>query len=49
MADKPKNRLGKNLFVIGTLALSVGVMLYFLFTTDGITTLGKIIVSLRLR
>lgn len=49
MADKPKNKLGKNLFVIGTLALSVGVMLYFLFTTDGITTLGKIIVSLRLR
>ena len=37
----------KNLFVIITLGLSIGVLLYFLCTTDGITTMGEIILSLK--
>ena len=43
-----KKAIRKNLFVIITLALSTGVLLYFLFTTDGIITLGEIVTKLRL-
>ncbi len=49
MANKIAINLKKNLFVIITLALSTGILLYFLFTTDGIVTLGKIITTLKLQ
>lgn len=42
-------RFKKNLFVIITLVLSIGVLLYFLFTTDGIVTLGHIITTLNIK
>lgn len=41
--------LKKNLFVIITLVLSTAFLLYFLFTTDGIIALAKIITTLRLQ
>lgn len=47
MVAKIKSSLKKNLFVIITLVLSVGVLLYFLFTTDGITTLGHLVTRLK--
>ena len=39
----------KNLFVIITLGLSIGILLYFLYTTDGITAMGEIILTLKLQ
>ncbi|XOQ48545.1 MAG: Phosphatidylglycerol lysyltransferase [Eubacteriales bacterium] len=44
-----KETIQKNLLVIITLALSTGVLLYFLFTTEGIVALGEIITKLKLR
>ncbi|WP_411677908.1 lysylphosphatidylglycerol synthase transmembrane domain-containing protein [Caproicibacter sp.] len=47
MAEE-KRKFGKNLFVIITLILSVGILLYFLFTTGGgIETLARIAKTLR--
>lgn len=47
MAGSLKKGIRKNLFVILTLLLSAGILLYFLFTTDGIVALGEIILKLR--
>ncbi len=47
MGNKMKSGIKKNLFVIITLALSIVVLLYCLFTTDGITTLGHLITRLQ--
>lgn len=49
MQSKIKSKLKKNLFTIITLMLSVGFLLYFLFTNSGISQLGHIITTLRLR
>jgi uncharacterized protein (TIRG00374 family) len=43
MDNHAKSVLPKNLFTIITLALSVTILLYFLFTTDGIVELGHIV------
>ncbi|HEX3039437.1 MAG TPA: lysylphosphatidylglycerol synthase transmembrane domain-containing protein [Caproiciproducens sp.] len=47
MINKLKASIRKNLFVIITLVLTVGVLLYFLFTTEGITTLGRLVTQLK--
>lgn len=47
MADEKKRKLGKKLFVVITLVLSAGILLYFLYTTDGIETLGHILTTLK--
>ncbi len=47
MGNKIKNGIRKNLFVIITLVLSIGVLLYCMATTDGITTLGNLITRLQ--
>lgn len=44
MADTIK----KNIFVIITLGLSIGILLYFLYTTEGIVSIGKILMTLKL-
>ena len=49
MANHSKSVLPKNLFTIITLALSVGILLFFLFTTDGIVELGHIIRRIQLQ
>ncbi|MFU0831906.1 MAG: Phosphatidylglycerol lysyltransferase [Oscillospiraceae bacterium] len=47
MAEKTR-KLGKKIFVAATLILSVGILLYFLFTTGGgIETLARIAKTLR--
>ena len=40
MGDKIVRVLKKNLVAIITIVISMGVLLYFLFTTDGINALG---------
>ena len=47
MVSKIKSGLKKNLFVIITLTLSVGVLFYCLFTTGGLETLGRLITRLK--
>ncbi len=47
MGTRIKNGIRKNLFVIITLTLSIVVLLYCLFTTDGITTLGRLVTQLK--
>ena len=47
MGAKVLRILKKNLLAIITIAISMGVLLYFLFTTDGITALGHLASSLR--
>lgn len=47
MAAKLRKAIRKNLFVIITLVLSAGILLYFLFTTDGIIALGEIVLKLK--
>lgn len=47
MINKLKTSIRKNLFVIITLVLTVGMLLYFFFTTDGITTMGKLVTQLK--
>lgn len=47
MGAKVLRILKKNLLAIITIAISIGVLLYFLFTTDGITALGHLASSLR--
>lgn len=47
MADKLRKAFRKNLFVIITLAVSAGILLYFLFTTEGIVALGEIVLKLK--
>lgn len=47
MANGRKRGFGKKLFVVITLALSAGTLLYFLYTTDGIETLGHILTTLK--
>nr|WP_319489075.1 lysylphosphatidylglycerol synthase transmembrane domain-containing protein [uncultured Caproiciproducens sp.] len=47
MADKLIKAIRKNLFVIITLVLSCGILLYFMFTTDGIVALGEIVLKLK--
>ena len=47
MGHKLLEVLKKNLFVIITIVISAGFLLYFLFTTDGITSLGQIASSIR--
>lgn len=49
MPSKEKSKLWKNLFVAATLVLSAGVVLYFLFSNNGIATLGHIVAALRIR
>jgi glycosyltransferase 2 family protein len=46
MVNKLKNAIRKNLFVIITLVLTVAVLLYCLFTSDGIVTLGRLVTKL---
>ena len=47
MGDKIVRVLKKNLVAIITIVISMGVLLYFLFTTDGITALGHLVSSMR--
>lgn len=47
MGSKLLRILKKNLLAILTISISVGVLLYFLFTTDGITSLAHIASSAR--
>ena len=47
MVIKLKTAIRKNLFVIITMVLTIGVLLYILFTSDGITTLGHLVTKLR--
>lgn len=47
MGAKILRVIKKNLLAILTIAISVGVLFYFLFTTDGITALGHIASSIR--
>lgn len=49
MLSRIRNRLKKNWFVIATLTLSGGFLLYFLFSNNGLATLGDIVAKLRLR
>jgi glycosyltransferase 2 family protein len=46
MLNKIKTGFKKNLFVIITLVLTVGVMLYFLYTTNGVVTFGRLVTKL---
>jgi glycosyltransferase 2 family protein len=46
MVNRLKNAIKKNLFVIITLTVTVGVLLYCLFTSDGIVTLGHLVTKL---
>ena len=48
MSENKKRNFGKTLFTIITLALSAGILLYFLFSTNGISELGSIISTLKL-
>ena len=47
--DDPKKEKQKKWFTTITLILSIGVILYFLFTTDGLDTLMQISKNIRLR
>ena len=47
MAKGKKIKLFKKLFVVITLALSAGILIYFLYTTDGINTLGHLLTTLK--
>lgn len=49
MGSSVAKKLKKNWFVIVTLTLSAGILLWFLFSNNGITTLGNIISKLRYR
>ncbi|MDF2632250.1 MAG: flippase-like protein [Caproiciproducens sp.] len=48
MVNKIIKSIRKNLFVIITLVLSIGVLLYFLFTNYGIAALGHTITTLKI-
>ena len=47
--DDPKKEKQKKWFTTITLILSIGVILYFLFTTDGVDALMEISKNIRLR
>lgn len=49
MSENKKSNLGKNIFTVITLAISAGILLYFLFATNGISELGSIVSTLKLR
>jgi uncharacterized protein (TIRG00374 family) len=46
MINRLKASIRKNLFVIITLVLTIAVMMYFFFTTDGIRTLAGLVTKL---
>jgi uncharacterized protein (TIRG00374 family) len=48
MSSKAKSSFGKKMFVFLTLAFSAGFLLYFLFSNNGVETIGKILSTLQL-
>ena len=49
MSENKKSSLGKKLFTVITFALTAGILIYFLFSTNGIAELGATMKTLKIR